>query len=65
MVLQLVDEDQLDSDTSVSELLQCPLPEYDNYSDLVGDSRWRDLAFSFAISRIFLDHSLIPTFNML
>jgi hypothetical protein len=48
MVLQLVDEDQLDSDTSVSELLQRPLPDYDNYSDLVGDSRWQDLASNFS-----------------
>ncbi len=52
MVLQLVDEGRLGLDTSVAELLPRPLPEYDDYTDLVGDERWRALT-----PRILLTHT--------
>jgi len=43
MVLQLVDEGRLNLDATVVELLPRRLPEYDDYSDLAGDERWRAL----------------------
>ena len=52
MVLQLVEEGKLSLDESVSNLLPRPLPEYDNFSDLANDSRWRDLT-----PRIVLTHT--------
>lgn len=52
MVLQLVDEGRLDLDASVAKLLPRPLPEYDDYTDLAGDERWRALT-----PRILLTHT--------
>jgi len=52
MVLQLVEEGKLSLDDSVSDLLPRPLPEYDAFSDLENDSRWRDLT-----PRILLTHT--------
>lgn len=52
MLLQLVDEGRLGLDTSVAELLPRPLPEYEDYSDLAGDDRWRALT-----PRILLTHT--------
>lgn len=52
LVLQLVDEGRLGLDTSVAELLPRPLPEYDDYTDLKGDERWRALT-----PRILLTHT--------
>lgn len=52
MVLQLVDEGRLGLDTSVAELLARPLPEYEDYTDLAGDERWRALT-----PRILLTHT--------
>jgi len=52
MVLQLVDEGRLNLDTSVAELLPRPLPEYEDYTDLVSDERWRALT-----PRILLTHT--------
>ena len=52
MVLQLVDEGRLDLDASVATLLPRPLPEYEDYTDLAGDARWRALT-----PRILLTHT--------
>jgi CubicO group peptidase (beta-lactamase class C family) len=52
MVMQLVDEGRLNLDASVSELLPRRLPEYDDYTDLVVDERWRTLT-----PRILLTHT--------
>jgi len=52
MVLQLVDEGTLNLDTSVADLLPRPLPEYDDYTDLAGDERWRALT-----PRVLLTHT--------
>lgn len=43
MVMQLVDEGRLDLDRPIAEYLPRPLPEYDDYTDLAGDARWRQL----------------------
>ena len=51
MVMQLVDEGQLDLDRSIAEYLPRPLPEYEYYTDLAGDERWRQLT-----ARILLTH---------
>ncbi len=52
MVLQLVDEGKLNLDASVAKLLPRPLPEYDDYTDLAGDERWRALT-----PRVLLTHT--------
>ena len=41
MVMQLVDEDKMALDKPITEWLPKPLPEYEDYSDLIGDDRWR------------------------
>lgn len=51
MVMQLVDEGRLDLDRSVAEYLPRPLPDYEDYTDLAGDERWRLLT-----PRIILTH---------
>ena len=43
MVMQLVDEGRLDLDRSIADYLPRPLPEYEDYTDLAGDERWRML----------------------
>ena len=50
-VMQLVDEGRLDLDRSIADYLPRPLPEYDDYTDLAGDPRWRLLT-----PRILLNH---------
>lgn len=52
MVLQLVDEGRLDLDRSIAEYLPQPLPAYEDYADLAGDERWRQLT-----PRIILNHA--------
>jgi CubicO group peptidase (beta-lactamase class C family) len=52
MLLQLVDEKRLDLDASVATLLPRPLPEYDDYTDLASDERWKQLT-----PRILLTHT--------
>lgn len=52
MVMQLVDEGKLKLDAPITELLPRPLPEYEDYTDLVGDDRWRLLT-----PRILLSHT--------
>ncbi|HVK79823.1 MAG TPA: serine hydrolase domain-containing protein [Verrucomicrobiae bacterium] len=51
MVMQLVDEGRIDLDRSIAEYLPRPLPEYEDYTDLAGDERWRQLT-----PRILLTH---------
>lgn len=51
MVLQLVDEGRIDLDRSIADYLPRPLPEYEDYADLAGDERWRQLT-----PRIILNH---------
>jgi len=52
MVMQLVDEGRIKLDASIADLLPRPLPEYDDYRDLAGDPRWKNLTL-----RILLTHS--------
>ena len=52
LVLQLVDEGKLDLDASIATLLPKPLPEYEEFTDLAGDERWRALT-----PRILLNHA--------
>lgn len=52
LMLQLVDEGRLDLDASLADLLPRPLPEYEDYTDLKGDERWRLLT-----PRILLTHT--------
>jgi CubicO group peptidase (beta-lactamase class C family) len=52
MVMQLVDEGRLDLDQSIADYLPRPLPEYEDYTDLAGDERWRQLT-----PRILLSHT--------
>jgi CubicO group peptidase (beta-lactamase class C family) len=52
MVLQLVDEGKLSLDASVADLLPRPLSEYEDYTDLAGDERWRALT-----PRVLLTHT--------
>ena len=55
LALQLVDEHRLDLDAGLPQLLPKPLPHYTapgrNYSDLLGDERWRRLS-----PRVLLSH---------
>lgn len=52
MVMQLVDEGRLDLDRSIADYLPRPLPEHEDYADLAGDERWRQLT-----PRILLSHT--------
>jgi CubicO group peptidase (beta-lactamase class C family) len=52
MVMQLVDEGRVDLDRPIGEYLPKPLPEYESYSDLASDPRWRKLTM-----RMLLDHT--------
>jgi CubicO group peptidase (beta-lactamase class C family) len=52
LVMQLVDEGRLDLDASIADVLPRPLPQYDDYHDLAGDTRWKTLTM-----RILLTHT--------
>lgn len=52
MAMQLVDEGRLDLDAPVARLLPKPLPEYEEFTDLADDPRWRALT-----PRILLTHT--------
>ncbi|HYX27951.1 MAG TPA: serine hydrolase [Pyrinomonadaceae bacterium] len=52
MVMQLVQEKVLDLDKPVYEYLSKPLPEYPQYQDLAGDSRYKAIT-----ARMLLDHT--------
>jgi CubicO group peptidase (beta-lactamase class C family) len=52
LVMQLVDEGKIALDQPIAKYLPKPLPEYEFYSALKGDERWRKLT-----PRILLDHS--------
>lgn len=41
MIMQLVDEGRLDLDRPMHEYLPRPLIDYEDYTDLAGDDRWR------------------------
>lgn len=52
MVMQLVDEHRIALDAPLASYLPRPLPEYDDYHDLAGDERWRQLT-----ARMVLNHT--------
>jgi len=52
MVMQLVQEGVLDLDKPIYKYLPKPLPEYDDYKDLAGDERYKNIT-----SRMLLDHT--------
>lgn len=41
LTLKLVEERVLDLDIPIAQYLDKPLPEYENYTDLAGDERWK------------------------
>ena len=43
LILQLVDEQKFDLDKPLAEYLSQPIPEYEFYTDLATDDRWRQL----------------------
>jgi CubicO group peptidase (beta-lactamase class C family) len=52
MILQLVDEGRIDLDAPIERYLPKPLTDYEDYADLKGDERWRQLT-----PRIVLNHT--------
>jgi CubicO group peptidase (beta-lactamase class C family) len=52
MLMQLVDQGRVNLDTPIEKYLPKPLPDYDMYSDLKGDERWRKLTL-----RMLMNHS--------
>src|SRR5262249_38364267 len=52
MVMQLVQEKKLDLDKPVTKYLPKPLPEYSQYKDLAGDSRYERIT-----ARMLLSHT--------
>lgn len=50
IVMQLVEEGVLELDTPLYTYLEKPLPEYDAYSDLAGDDRWKLLTARMCLS---------------
>ena len=50
LVTLLVDEELIDLDRPLHEYLEKPIPEYENYSDLAGDDRWREITARMALS---------------
>lgn len=59
LVMQLVEDDVIDLDTSIAEYLPQPLPAYEKYADLAGDERWRRIT-----PRMLLSHtSGLPNFR--
>jgi len=53
LITLLVADDLIDLDRPLHEYLSKPIPEYENYSDLVGDDRWRKIT-----ARMVLSHSI-------
>ncbi|WP_417461429.1 serine hydrolase domain-containing protein [Kordiimonas sp.] len=49
-VMDLVAEGKIELDTPIGDLLPKPLPEYEDYSDLDGDERWRKLTLRHLLS---------------
>ena len=49
-VMQLVDEGVIDLDRSIADYLPQPLPQYENWKDLEGDERWRDMTMGILLS---------------
>ncbi|MDB5973032.1 MAG: serine hydrolase [Hydrocarboniphaga sp.] len=59
LVMQLVDDGRIDLDQSIAAYLPKPLPEYEKYSDLAGDERWRMIT-----PRMLLSHTAgFPNFR--
>ena len=52
LVMQLVEEKVIDLDKPVYQYLPKPLPEYENYKDLAGDSRYKKIT-----ARMLLSHT--------
>lgn len=52
MIMQLVDEGRINLDTPIERYLPKPLTDYEDYADLKGDERWRQLT-----PRIVLNHT--------
>jgi len=52
LVVLLAEDGLIDLDRPIHEYLGKPIPEYDNYSDLAGDDRWREIT-----GRMVLSHS--------
>lgn len=52
MVMQLEKEGLIDLDTPIQQYLPKPLPDYEKYSDLAGDERWKKIT-----ARMLLSHT--------
>lgn len=58
-VAELAAEGRVDLDASIAEYLSQPLPAYEDYADLAGDERWRDLT----LRRLLSHQSGFPNFR--
>ena len=52
MIMQLVDEGRINLDTQIERYLSKPLTDFEDYADLKGDERWRQLT-----PRMVLNHT--------
>jgi CubicO group peptidase (beta-lactamase class C family) len=50
LVMQLEAEGRIDIDRPIGELLPKPLPDYERFTDLAGDARWRQLTLRMLLS---------------
>jgi CubicO group peptidase (beta-lactamase class C family) len=50
LVMELVEKGVISLDTPVARYLPKPLPDYDNYKDLTGDDRWKQITPAMCLS---------------
>jgi len=50
LVMQLVEKGVLSLDTPIARYLPKPLPDYENYRDLAGDDRWKQITPAMCLS---------------
>ena len=50
LIMQLVEKGVISLDTPIARYLPKPLPDYDNYKDLAGDDRWKQITPAMCLS---------------
>jgi CubicO group peptidase (beta-lactamase class C family) len=50
LIMQLVEEGKINLDSPIANYLPKPLPEYENYKDLEGDPRWKQITPAMCLS---------------
>ena len=50
LVMELVEKGVISLDTPIARYLPKPLPDYDNYKDLAGDDRWKQITPAMCLS---------------